>query len=47
MKYTDSENTKTFMRADKIAQGVFEMYFTTEDDNVDAVRNGGFGSTGE
>ena len=29
-----------------IAQGLFTIYGITEDDNVSAVRNGGFGSTG-
>lgn len=29
-----------------MAQGIFTIYGITEDDNVSAVRNGGFGSTG-
>lgn len=31
---------------DKIAQGIFIKYLTTDDDNVKNARNGGFGSTG-
>ena len=31
---------------DKIAQGIFIKYQTTEDDNVTTKRQGGFGSTG-
>ncbi len=30
---------------DAIAQGVIMEYFTTEDDDADGIRNGGFGST--
>lgn len=32
---------------DKFAQGVFTEYGITKDDNVDSIRNGGFGSTGK
>lgn len=35
------------MPGDRIAQGIFEQYFITEDDNTTATRNGGFGSTGK
>lgn len=31
---------------DRIAQGIFVPFGITKNDNVDAVRNGGFGSTG-
>ena len=33
-------------RGDKFAQGIFIQYGITEDDDVDGIRNGGFGSTG-
>jgi dUTP pyrophosphatase len=32
-------------QGDAICQGIIMQYFTTEDDNVTAQRNGGFGST--
>lgn len=32
---------------DRIAQGIFMHYLTTEDDNATGSRNGGFGSTGK
>lgn len=31
---------------ERIAQGIFTKFYLTEDDNVDAVRDGGIGSTG-
>lgn len=31
---------------DRIAQGIFLKYYTTDDDNTEAVRTGGLGSTG-
>jgi dUTP pyrophosphatase len=43
----DSRDGKTVMvsRGDAFAQGIIMQYFTTEDDNVTTVRNGGMGST--
>ena len=43
----DSRDSKTVMvnRGDAFAQGIIMQYFTTEDDNVTAARNGGMGST--
>lgn len=32
---------------DKVMQGIFSPYLLTDDDNTDAIRNGGFGSTGK
>ena len=32
-------------RGDAICQGIFMNYLTTDDDNADGIRNGGFGST--
>ena len=37
----------TYKAGDSIAQIVFQAYTTTSDDEVDEVRNGGFGSTGK
>ena len=34
-----------FKRGDAICQGIFINYLTTEDDYVEDVRKGGFGST--
>lgn len=39
----DSLQVKQFER---VMQGVFINYLTTEDDEADGTRNGGFGSTG-
>lgn len=33
-------------RGDRIAQGIFNKYLVTDDDNATGTRNGGFGSTG-
>ena len=43
----DSKNKQsvTINRGDAFVQGIITQYFTTEDDNVTAQRNGGFGST--
>lgn len=40
-----SSKTVTVKRGEAFAQGVFLQYGITEDDEADAVRNGGFGST--
>ena len=46
--YLDNLSDEPFeIRAgDRIAQGIFTKYFTTDDDEVTAERNGGLGSTG-
>ena len=31
---------------ERVMQGIFIDYYTTEDDDANATRNGGFGSTG-
>ena len=43
----DSRDGKivTVNRGEAFAQGIITQYFTTEDDNTDGIRNGGFGST--
>lgn len=45
----DSRNDKTLevKKGDGIAQGLFNEFGITYDDNADGVRNGGFGSTGK
>ena len=37
----------SFYQGDKIVQGIFIPYYTTDDDNVTAERVGGIGSTGK
>lgn len=39
--------TITVHRGEAFAQGIILQYFTTADDNVECVRDGGFGSTGK
>lgn len=48
LKIRNESKDKTLVinRGDKFAQGIFTEYGITYDDDVDAVRNGGFGSTG-
>lgn len=43
----DSRDNKTVMisQGEAFAQGIIMQYFMTEDDDVTATRNGGFGST--
>ena len=46
MTYNKTEGEPITIKAGaKIAQGVIEAYYKVDDDTVDAVRNGGFGST--
>ena len=33
-------------KGERFMQGVFVKYYTTDDDNADGIRNGGFGSSG-
>ena len=42
-----SDETLTINQGDRIAQGIFINYLVTDDDDISAERNGGFGSTGE
>jgi dUTP pyrophosphatase len=37
--------TVTVKRGEAFAQGIITQYFVTENDNANAIRNGGFGST--
>ena len=49
IKITNDSIPSSFIRineGDRFAQGIFLPYGITEDDDVDAVRNGGYGSTG-
>ena len=40
-----SNNVVTLHKGDRIGQGVFVPYGLTDDDNVERIRTGGFGST--
>ncbi len=40
-----SNETITIESGEKLGQGMFVKYLTTEDDRAEGVRNGGFGST--
>lgn len=42
-----NDTGSTIQKGDKIGQGIIMKYITTEDDNANGVRAGGFGSTGE
>ena len=44
--YNFSNQDVTLKKDDRIGQGIFIKYETTDDDAVTAVRTGGFGSTG-
>lgn len=41
----DGKKALTIAKGEAFAQGIIMQYFTTEDDNVTATRDGGFGST--
>ncbi|MBN2540169.1 MAG: dUTP diphosphatase [Bacilli bacterium] len=45
--YNFGEEAVTIEKGERIAQGVFLKYFTTDDDENDIKRLGGFGSTGD
>lgn len=40
-----SDETITIESGEKLGQGMFVKYLTTEDDRAEGIRNGGFGST--
>ena len=42
-----SKEPVTISKGQRIMQGVFVKYLTTDDDNANGKRKGGFGSTGE
>lgn len=46
--YNGSPEGKTFQinAGDAFCQGIITQFFTTNDDDTDGIRNGGFGSTG-
>lgn len=44
--YNLSNEPVTLKKGEKMGQGIFIEYFTTEDDDADGERCGGFGSTG-
>ena len=43
---TNKERVFNLSKGERICQGLFLPYYTTEDDDADGVRNGGLGSTG-
>lgn len=45
MLYNYGETNYVIMEGDRIGQGMFIKYLTTDDDNANEVRIGGFGST--
>lgn len=44
--YNFSQKEVVVEAGERVAQGVFTNYFTTDDDNMTSDRTGGFGSTG-
>lgn len=42
-----SDKPYVFEKGDKIAQGIFQKYYITDDDDVKSSRKGGIGSTGK
>ena len=44
--YNLSNEPVTIEKGEKLGQGIFMKYYTTEDDAADGERTGGFGSTG-
>lgn len=44
--YNLSNEPVTIMKGEKLGQGIFMKYYTTDDDNASGERTGGFGSTG-
>lgn len=42
----NSDEPYTILKGERYMQGIFTKYFITDNDEVDAVRSGGFGSTG-
>lgn len=45
--HSQSDEPITFKVGAKIAQGIFQKYLIADGDDVDAARNGGYGSTGD
>ncbi|MFW6298383.1 MAG: dCTP deaminase domain-containing protein [Bacillota bacterium] len=44
--YNFTSNTVTIAKGTRVAQGIFNKYLLSRDDQATTVRNGGFGSTG-
>ena len=42
-----TDNDITLMKNERVAQGIFLKYLTSDNGNLDTVRDGGFGSTGK
>lgn len=47
MVYNTTSSPIKLKKGDRVAQGIFTKYLTTDDDNATQERNGGFGSTGK
>ena len=45
--FNTTDSDVTLPKGERVAQGIFYKYLTADGDNADAVRGGGFGSTGE
>lgn len=45
--YNLSNETVLIKKGEKLGQGIFMKYYTTDDDNANGERTGGFGSTGK
>ena len=47
IKFVSGFNDYNAAVGDRVAQGIFMKYYTTDDDDTKSVRSGGFGSTGK
>lgn len=47
MLWNTSDSIQEIQVGEKIAQGIFERYYTVDNDDADGTRVGGFGSTGK
>ena len=45
--YNLSNEPVEIKKGEKLGQGIFMKYYTTDDDNAEGERTGGFGSTGK
>jgi dUTP pyrophosphatase len=45
--YNLSNETVVIEKGDRLGQAIFQKYLTTDDDEAEGIRNGGWGSTGK
>jgi len=45
--YNTKDVSYTIKKGERIAQGIFMKYLTTDDDDASGIRMGGIGSTGQ